>query len=149
MISLERYNEDLQDLFPEGTEEYRGLLSITRLLNSSAPSTLAESQIRVSALDSARADLCNLIYYVSIRITKVAKEYSILYNKEFVKYTNLGRPNQTAVDCEVLSRNSSILDLKYKIESYESIRSLLQQYIRSIDQSRSTCIQLWNDNRFN
>lgn len=143
--TIDKYVQDISELITTGSAEHAVLQQVNKVLAMPTPTTQSDARNRISSLDTLRLELVNLNYFLARSITASRKEFDKVYAKEFSKYTLMGRPNQTAVDSEVMSRTPGLLDLKYKIENYTNFKELVSSYIRTLDQTRSTCISGYHD----
>lgn len=146
-MSIKTVSEYLSEILPEGSHEAKVVESVKNLLYRQLPNTAAGCTNRISEIDSIRSELVSLIYQINSYYSDINKEYKFIYDKEFTRLTALGRPSQAAIDSEISSKYPELFEIKIKLEKLDNLRALLNQYIRSLDQSRNSCIENWHDIR--
>lgn len=145
MIKLSNYKEYFKCIIFEGTEEYKVLDEIYSIITQPLPQTAAESYSRLSVLESYRIQLCSMIFMVSTLKNQEQQEYRYKYEPEFYKGDLRGRTSQAVIEAEIHSKSPELFSLRGSIEAYDRVLSLINSYIRCIDNTRMAVLECWKD----
>lgn len=133
----------IKDKFNLSDVEENFLLDINTELKKPIPSNSIGVQNKVNVLDSMRMSLVNFIYSINDKCSKVEYDYKSAYDPAFVRLTRAGRPNQQAVDSEI-HIDQRMNELRTTLEQYESFKSLLFSYLKTLDSYKESCMKKWN-----
>lgn len=136
-----------EEILPPTSSEYRLIMSVYKELTQPMPTTATGLETKLSALDVSRPMLCSLYSLLSIERSKCSRSYHSSYDREATKLVKLGRPSAGAIEQEIHSKDAELFSMRFKLEMYETLQSLVNSLIRCLDQTRSTCIESWRDAR--
>lgn len=141
------FKESLIEVFSEGTHEYEVLMNVHDLITSYSPSISAECKTQMILLDQSKIELSSLYYMVSRRISKLKASIQSSYDTQYTRLVKLGRPSNAAIEAEIRLSNSDYLSVCSKLEAMEQIKDLINSYLRCIDATKATAIELLRDSR--
>lgn len=142
-----KFEELLEGVFDEGTEEYDIIKEGYEVIIKSAPTLSGEAKTQMILLDHCRSKLSTLYYLVSKKINKYRKEYQKAYDLGYIRLVKLGRPSHAAIDAELRCTCSEYAKVYDKITQLEQVKDLINSYIRCIDNNKQTAIEILRDSR--
>lgn len=116
---------------------------VNSILKEPTPSVQLQIQSRVSALDSLRVELLDLIYDVNVQNNDLEYRYKETYDREFAMLVKADRPSQQAIDSEIHAKSRAMQDMRQNLNNFDALKGLLFGYLKSLDKSRETCMSLW------
>lgn len=103
------------------------------LLSMQLPTTRTSIYDRVKELTDAKKGIDYIIFKLKEELSLCNRLFNVTYNKEFVKYTNLGRPSKASIDSEIFFKNPDLYEKRIIIERINSIIELLDKYTSYIN----------------
>ena len=135
------------DVFPEGSEESQLLRDCYDLIAKSAPTLASEAKTQMILLDQMRAKLSSLYFLLSRNISQLKSSIQSSYDSSYVRLVKLGRPSGAAIEAEIRATNPDYVIVSTKIETYEQVKELVSNYMKSIDSCSRTAIEILRDSR--
>lgn len=139
---MEKLSSSLSYLFPEGSEELEVLESTYKIITSSYPSVASDAKSHLIVLDQCRVKLSTLYYSLCRAISRLKDGMESTYNSSYVRLVKLGRPSKDAIEAEIKATNPEYSGVAKKISDYEDVKNLVNMYIRCVDSSKSTVIEI-------
>lgn len=134
--------ELLDGVFNEGTEEFDTLKETHDLIVQSSPIISAEAKTHLLLLDHSRVKLVTMYYSLSKRIASLNDQFQATHDAAYTRLVKIGRPSKDAIEAEIRATNPEYAGISRQIIKYENIKELVSMYIRCIDASKTTTIEL-------
>lgn len=141
------FKEMLEGIFDPGTEEYQIIEESYQLIASTAPTIAAEAKTHLLLLDHMKIKLATLYYMLGRNISKMRVAIQSTYDASYTRLVKLGRPSNAAIETEIRATNPEYAGISRKIDDYEAIRELINNYIRCLDSSKTTTLEVLRDSR--
>lgn len=142
MSLVSNLEEKVSKIFSKDSEEFEVLLETYRLINRSTPLTSADAKNYLINLDHLRVKLSSIYYLISSRVTERKLTTQSTYDNLYVQLVRRGRPSKDAIESEIRELNPEIAGIFYQNCELEDIKSLVEYFLRCIDSSRLTTIEL-------
>lgn len=143
-IAFEAYINEVLDKIQSSVSitDYEKTLikEVVMVMNKPLPTTRLGAQTRLNELDTCRLKLTNLTFSISEKAIVASDEYRKVYEPEFVRLTRAGRPSQSAIESE-MHLNLAIFDKRTVVNNYETVKSLLYGYIKTLDQIKQSVMK--------
>lgn len=133
---------ELKNIFGEDSQEANTVYEVYDIITSSAPTTLAEAKTNLILLDHARVKLSTIYFMIDREISRIRNSIQSTYDSQYVTLVKRGRPSKDAIESEIRVLNPEYAGLAYKMEVYNSVKDLVNMYLKCIDSSRMTTIEL-------
>lgn len=138
----EQLKKLLCEVFGESSEEVEVIVSAYDLIVSSAPTILSEAKTHLILLDHCRVKLSSIYYMISRKISKMRELSQNSYDSSYVQLVKRGRPSKDAIEAEIRSLNPEYSSVYQTIIKFEEIENLINMYIRCIDSSKTTTLEI-------
>lgn len=142
-----KFNEMLEGVFNEGTEEYEIIKEAYELVVNSAPTISAEMKTHMILLDHSKTKLATLHYLLGRNIAQLRETIQTTYDSQYTRLVKLGRPSKDAIESEIRATNPEYSGIAKKISSLQEVRDLVGMYIRCLDSSKQTTMEALRDSR--
>jgi len=136
------FKDILEGVFDENSEEFEIISDTYNLITSTVPSVAAECKTNLILLDNARIKLSTLYYMLYRNISKIRRGVESIYNAQYTRLVKVGRPSKDAIEAEIKASSPDYLIASQKIEDYEAVRDLISMYIRCVDNTRSSTLEI-------
>lgn len=137
-----KFNELVEGIFSEGTEEYDILNDTYNLITQSAPTVASEAKTHLLLLDHTKVKLSTLYYSLCRTISKLRDQVQSAYDSSYMRLVKLGRPSKDAIESEIRVLNPEYAKIYRKLIDYEDLKDLVNMYIKCIDSSKITTIEI-------
>lgn len=141
------FKELVGDVFAEGTEEFKIITESYDLITKTTPSISAEAKTQMILLDHSRTKLSTLYYMLSREISRQKETYRKDYDAKYTRLVKLGRPSNAAIDAEIRTTCPEYATASVKVEALEQVRELVSSYMRCIDTTKQTAVEVLRDSR--
>lgn len=146
MYNIEIFADSLDKVLKEGSADYELVVQSYNTLCSSAPVTNNSAQSRVGILDSLRVQLVALHFMINAKINRLNTDYGSKYYPIYQRWSISGTKRSHAeIEAQIFKDNVNLMIMKYDIDDYYNVSSFIQSLIKSLDQSRSTAMDVWRD----
>lgn len=137
-----KFKETLEGIFDEGTEEYNIIKETYDLITQSAPTIAAEAKTHLILLDHNKVKLSTLYYGICRKISNLRDQVQTTHDASYVRLVKVGRPSKDAIEAEIRMTNPKYSGISKKISDYEDVKDLISMYIRCVDSSRTTTLEI-------
>lgn len=141
------FKDLLDGIFDEGTEEFEIIKESYELIVKTTPSISAECKTQMILLDHSRTKLSTLYYLLCREISRQKSKCQKDYDAKYTRFVKLGRPSNAAIEAEIRATSPDYAIASAKIESLEQVRELVSSYMRCIDTTKQTAVELLRDSR--
>ena len=137
-----KFNDLLQDVFDEGTEEYNIIKDTYDLITDNVPSIAAECKTNLILLDNCRVKLATLYYQLGRSISRAYEGVQQTHDQMYMRLVKLGRPSKEAIESEIRATNPEYSGVSKKVSLLEEVRNLVSMYMRCVDSRKQTTTEL-------
>lgn len=134
-------------VFGKNTEEYKIIEEAYKLIVEEEPMVASEAKNNMIFLDRSRVKLVTIYYSLCSKISGMRAEIQSSYDTSYTRLVKLGRPSNNAIESEIRATNPNYAGFSKLLEDYENLKRLISDYIRCIDNSKSTTIEMLRDSR--
>lgn len=125
-------------------DELSSLEDYKTIINSRVPDSKILASDRSASALTIKSDISYLYYSVRNLGLNLQVKHDDSYNKKFAALSRLGRPSKAAIESEIYSSDSSLRELKSKLDKY----NLLVQYLESVIAILDGYIYMLNNRAF-
>lgn len=141
------FNDILEGVFPEDSEEWNVLEEAYNLVISSTPTIAAQAKTDMILLDNSKIRLSTIYFMISRNISRQKESIQGEYDTAYTRLVKLGRPSNAAIESEIRMTHPSCASVLQKIEVLEQVKDLVSSYIKGIDSAKQTAIEFLRDSR--
>ena len=141
------FEKIFEGVFSKDSSEYEILTTAHDLISNSAPTIAAEAKTHLLLLDHSRMDLSTMYYMLGREISKKRSLIQSNYDTQYTRLVKVGRPSNAAIEAEIRATNPEYAGISVQIQSFEEVRDLIASYIKCIDSSKQTTIEILRDSR--
>lgn len=124
------------------SEETETVVEVYELITQSAPTIASEAKTHMILLDHARTKLSTVYYMLCREISRMKDEVRSSYDSQYTRLVKLGRPTKDAIESEIRATNPQYSGVSKTISDYEDVKNLINMYLRCIDSSKQTTVEL-------
>lgn len=132
----------LKEVLGDNSSEVVDILEAYGLIVHSAPTVISEAKTHLILLDHSKVKLSSIYYMLSREISKKKRTTQETYDSTYVQLVRRGRPSKDAIEAEIRQLNPTYLGVSQEISDLEEVKDLVSMYIRCIDSSRSSTIEI-------
>ena len=139
--------EPLKSVFNEDSDEYKTIVEAYNIMSKSAPVTSGESKTQMLLLDNLRIKLSTYYYLCCKKISDLKKTTQSAYDTQYARLVKLGRPSNASIECEIRLNSPEYAKSYSQMTDLEDVKTLLSSYLKCLDNSKITAIEILRDSR--